>query len=429
MGKEIDEILKKYSKENDQIRKLVEERERLLNTPFPETSKEQLDKLSEKVDERNQKLKDIINAINKDLGTKINISDMDGGFKQLENRLESLKKKLKNTSNVIEELNDTIISCQEENLTLKEIIADSNKSEEEKKEAKELLNKNKEIIAKTNIELRKQNNLYNKQKKEIDDLNASTSALRDAHIDYLTDANKEQEELNKRIVEGTTFMDDFGEKMAQRTKALRRGFSEIQKGTKQIVDSAKKIFDPWAKANHEAMAYAKTMGMSQKTADGLLKNTVEWTSKNNIGLLFNKTTDELIKMQNKYSEVLGRNVQLTDEQKKDMLAMEAIIGEDSMMDIANNLENFGMGLSDSAAFVKKTFDTATKSGIAASKLTKTIRENIKMAQDYTFKNGLDGLASMAKKAVELKTDMSLVNGFIEKTSTVEGAISTGAPVS
>ena len=34
-----------------------------------------------------------------------------------------------------------------------------------------------------------------------------------------------------------------------------------------------------------------------------------------------------------------------------------------------------------------------------------------MAQNYTFKNGLDGLTSMAKKAMQLKTDVSLVNGF------------------
>jgi hypothetical protein len=174
------------------------------------------------------------------------------------------------------------------------------------------------------------------------------------------------------------------------------------------------------------MNYARSMSMSAKTANAFLSKTVSWAAKNNIGVLFNKTNEELIKMQGKYSEVLGRNVQLTGEQKKNMLAIETFLGEDGMIDIANNLENFGLGMSDSAEFIHKQMSEAAKSGIAASKLTKTIRENIKMAQDYTFKNGLDGLASMAKKAIQLKTDMSLVNGFLEKTSTVEGAITTGA---
>lgn len=245
-------------------------------------------------------------------------------------------------------------------------------------------------------------------------------------IDLTRKLIEEQKELNRRQEEGITVLDDWSEVAERNTKAFRKGAGEVSKGAKQIFDSIAKTLEPWRKANHEAMAYAKTMGMSQKTADAYLQKTVSWAAKNNIGILFNKTTDELIKMQGKYSDVLGRNVQLTSEQKKDMLAMETFLGEDGMMDIANNLENFGLGMSDSADFIKETMDEATKSGIAASKLTKTIRENIKMAQNYTFKDGLKSLESMAKKAIQLKADMSLINSFAEKTSTVEGAIQTGA---
>lgn len=260
---------------------------------------------------------------------------------------------------------------------------------------------------------------YIKAKEALDDLT-------DSSIKYHRENNRYFEILNKRIVDGITNFDDLNELFEQHTRAVRRGATEISKGGSQIFSSINKILDPWKKANAEAMAYAKTMGISQATADKYLNKTVSWASENNIGLLFNKSTDELIKMQGKYSDVLGRNVQLTSAQKKDMLAIEAFLGEDGMMDIANNLENLGYGMSDSAEFIKETMDEATKTGIAASKLTKTIRENIKMAQNYTFKNGLDGLSNMAKKAIELKTDMSFVNSFIDKVSTVEGAISTGA---
>lgn len=260
---------------------------------------------------------------------------------------------------------------------------------------------------------------YIKAKEALDDLT-------DSSIKYHRENNRYFEILNKRIVDGITNFDDLNELFEQHTRAVRRGATEISKGGSQIFSSINKILDPWKKANAEAMAYAKTMGISQATADKYLNKTVSWASENNIGLLFNKSTDELIKMQGKYSDVLGRNVQLTSAQKKDMLAIEAFLGEDGVMDIANNLENLGYGMSDSAEFIKETMDEATKTGIAASKLTKTIRENIKMAQNYTFKNGLDGLSNMAKKAIELKADMSFVNSFIDKVSTVEGAISTGA---
>ena len=266
----------------------------------------------------------------------------------------------------------------------------------------------------------------NGRKQEAKKLKNELEDLKDSASNYYNLANKEQKLLNKRIVEGTHKLDDWNEKWKQKTHALRKGFSEINTGAKQMYNSVTKTLNPWMKANDEAMKYARNMGMSQKTADAYLKRTVDWAAKNNIGILFNKSTDELIKLQNKYSDVLGRNVQLTSSQKKDMLAMEKFLGEEGMMDIANNLENFGMGMSDSAEFVKKTFDTATKAGISASKLTHTIRQNIKMAQDYSFQKGLDGLTNMAKKAIALKADMSFVNGFIDKVSTVEGAITTGA---
>ena len=355
MEDNIDRLISLIENQNKNLENLIEENNKLRNSPFDMTSIERLNELSEKVVKK--------------------LKIFDDSFESASNHFDGL-------------FNDK-----------KNLIEDIAKATEELK-------------GKTGDD-------YTKSKECLDKLIESAG-------DYYSLSNREQNELNKRQVEGINILDDWGEKWEQKTKAIRRGSSEISKGAKQIYQSVTKTLEPWSKANHAAMQYAKTMGMSQKTTDAYLKTTVSWASKNNIGLLFNKTSEELIKMQGKYSEVLGRNVQLTSEQKKDMLAMEAIIGEDNMMDIANNLENFGMGMSDSAAFVKKTFDTATKSGIAASKLTKTIQENIKRAQNYTFKNGLDGLTSMAKKAIQLKTDMSLVDGFIDKTSTVEGAISTGA---
>ena len=415
MADNIDKLISLIKNQNSSLEKLIEENDRLNRSPFDMTSIERLNKLSKEVEESGKIFEKSLNNANSHFDNLF--KDKKNLLKDLEKATELMYQKTENFKKEIEKVTKQIAEVNKEISDLnKKYSGDLSKMTKTDKKRYETLNKS----------LEKHKNNQEKITESYEDAKESLDDLRKSASKYYSDANEEQSLLNKRIVEGTTKLDDLNESFEQRTKALRRGFGEIKSGFNKAFDSAKKVLEPWAKANHEAMAYAKNVGMSQKTADAFLKNTVEWAAKNEIGLLFNKTTDELIKMQSKYSEVLGRNVQLTDEQKKDMLAMESIIGEDSMMDIANNLENFGMGMSDSAAFVKKTFDTATKSGIAASKLTKTIRENIKMAQNYTFKGGLDGLTSMAKKAIELKTDMSLVNGFIEKTSTVEGAISTGA---
>lgn len=375
----IDNIINEIDEQKHifRLKKVIDDNNHLIETIINETSKEHIEKLNEITSQKKEQLEKVINAINKDFNKKISLENIVDDLENFRKSVNDIEKKIKKL---------------------------------EKK-------KNR-----TNDEDNKLDSLKNKLKDEKKGL----ILLENSMLSYYNAANSEQKELNKRQLEGITILDDYSEKWEQKTRALRKGTKEVADGAKSIYTAIKETLKPWAQSNDEAMKYARSMGMSQKTADLYLSKTVSWAADNNIGLLFNKTTDELIKMQGKYSEVLGRNIQLTDEQKKDMLAMENFLGEDGMMDIANNLENLGMGMSDSAEFVKKQLDSATKSGIVASKLTKTIRENIKMAQNYTFKNGLDGLASMAKKAIELKTDMSLVEGFANNVSTLEGSITTGA---
>ena len=361
---EIDKLIIKIDEKSDALEESIKNFNEVSNSIFTETSKERLNKLNEHTKKYKDNLDEVIDTL-KNHSRSGFLRDLD--INNINDKLDALRGKI--------------------------------------------------------TELKKD---WGTNKDEINELTKEYNLLHQASTQYYRAATEEQKELNKRQLEGVTFLDDWGEKWEQKTKALTKGVKEVGEGVKQIGTSVGKTLEPWRKANKETMAYAKSVGMSQQSADAFLSNTVSWAAKNNIGLLFNKSTDELIKLQSKYSEVLGRNVQLTSEQKKDMLAMEAFLGEEGTIDIANNLENFGLGMSDAAEFIKETIDDATKYGISASKLTKMVKDNIKMAQNYTFKDGIKGLESMAKKAASLKTDMTLVSGLAEKVSTVEGAITTGA---
>ena len=395
MASEIDKIIR----QTNELQKLLDDLNSTTNE-YADSIEGNISKLTDTTEKYSDELKKVIKAVNTDLNTKIDINNLGKGLSSLQENLEKTKNTYKK---VIESISQ-----------LKKEIKNAN-SEEEKAKLEDKLKKR--------IELQKNLNA------KITEQGKAISLLTEKGGDYLKSLkslNEEQEKLNKKQKEGYNALDRFSENATKKSKLLVKGIEEITNGTKSIFNSVKNTLEPWSKANDAAMKYARSVGMSERTADAYLKNTVKWAAKNDIGVLFNKTTNELIEMQGKYSDVLGRNVQLTGKQKKDMLAMDKFLGEDGMMSMANNLENFGLGMSDSAEFVHKTMNEATKYGISASKLTKTINDNIKMAQNYTFKNGLEGLSSMAKKAIELKTDMSLVNGFLEKVSTVEGAISTGA---
>jgi hypothetical protein len=415
MANDMKQLISLIENQNKNLERLIKENERLRSTPFDMTNIERIKMLSEEVAELAKRFDDSFKEAHKHFSNlfkdKKNLyKDTTQAMVEFEKETDQYNTTIKNLKSQLTALTkrkDSLINQYGHDLT--------KWGAAEKKIYDDLI----DDIGKLNDEISTTNKLHNERKKVLDD-------LREKSLEYYRTANKEQEELNKRFVEGTHAMDDFAEKGEQWTRAFRKGYKETSQGLKDIYTGLTDMAKPWLDAQQASMEYARAVGMSHKTQKALLTSTASWAVKNNIGILFNKTSAELIQMQNKYSEIVGRNVQLTSEQKKDMLAMEKFLGEDGMMDIANNLENFGLGMSDSADFIHKTMNEATKSGIAASKLTKTIRENIKMAQNYTFKNGLEGLTNMAKKAIELKTDMSLVNGFLEKTSTVEGAITTGA---
>ena len=70
----------------------------------------------------------------------------------------------------------------------------------------------------------------------------------------------------------------------------------------------------------------------------------------------------------------------------------------------------------------KMFAEASKEGLNFTKYSENVAKNIKIAQNYTFKNGLRGLENMAKKATAMKMDMQAVAQLADKVSTVEGSI-------
>lgn len=415
MADDMRRLISLIENQNKNLDRLIKENERLRSTPFDMTSIERIKMMSAEVAELGKEFDNSFQEAHK------HFSNL---FKDKKNLYEDTKKAMLELKKEANDHADAIVEYQKKLAKvykdLDEHIKNCGKDMSKWGAAEKKIYDDLISEAETYEGLIKDTNkLHNERKEAIEE-------LRSISMEYYRSANREQEALNKRFVEGTHAMDDFAEKGEQWTRAFRKGYKETSQGLNDIYTGLTSMAKPWMEAQQASLEYARSMSMSHKTQKALLSNTISWAVKNNIGILFNKTTAELIQMQNKYSEVVGRNIQLTSEQKRDMLAMEKFLGEDGMMDIANNLENFGLGMSDSADFIHKTMSEATKSGIAASKLTKTIRENIKMAQNYTFKNGLEGLTNMAKKAIELKTDMSLVNGFLEKTSTVEGAITTGA---
>lgn len=278
---------------------------------------------------------------------------------------------------------------------------------------KQLADKQREIkeeLAKgPNVDQNSLQTLFNQMKLLTDKSNAVSKGIRDIH-------NGADNLKNVTGLRG----------FARDAENTVRPLNDIVKGLKDMYGVLSDFNEPWAQASKAASQYAKSVGLAKKGMDALRKSTIDNMVKSHIGINYNVSTDELLKLQENYTKAVGRNVRLSNADQENMAAMRAIIGEGKTTEFATQFENFGLSMSSTAEHMGKMFADASKAGISFEKYSDNVKQNISIAQNYTFKDGLKGLESMAKKATAIKMDMQMVANLAQKVSTVEGAIDVGA---
>ena len=159
----------------------------------------------------------------------------------------------------------------------------------------------------------------------------------------------------------------------------------------------------------------------QKFADHM-GNAAERTTMWGVGV------KDLAIMQKQYSEEIGRSVRLTEEGHASMalLAEGTGLGNDFAVSMAASMDEFGMSVNATKNLVQETTDIAGKMGVNSAAAVKTLQQNLKLAQRFSFKNGVKGLTTMANKAAALKLDMDGIAGLAEKVFRPEGAVEMAA---
>lgn len=261
--------------------------------------------------------------------------------------------------------------------------------------------------------------------KELRDAIAEQKKLEEQKNTELTKANEltEEELSNKKDI----LKRDLAILDVVRTKnRLRReGLDNIRQGFEKVFRVAKQFYDVWGKIDQSAANFAKSVGISAVGMNRLRASDINAVVRGGFGIKYNVGADELLDLQKNYASLTGRNIRVSAEDLENMAAMNPIMGENGGR-LAASLENFGMNYSDAAEMAGRMFKEASEYGIDFENYSKSVVDNIKLAQNYTFRNGINGLESMAKKAAALKIDMQQIANFAEKVSTVEGAINTSA---
>ena len=187
---------------------------------------------------------------------------------------------------------------------------------------------------------------------------------------------------------------------------------------------------PFSKIQSAAFQLAKSVGM---TAKGIMNTSTRIISINRdlqISKNYGISSDELIGLQGDIMSKVARNVTIDatglDSTMDNIAAATKIFEKDTVTDLIAGYDKIGKSMKSAAKVTGKLMDEAGEYGINLQKYTENFTSNLQLAQTYNFRNGVNGLREMARKATEVRQDMKQVATFADKVGTVTGAVETAA---
>lgn len=255
--------------------------------------------------------------------------------------------------------------------------------------------------------------------------------LKDEEIERLEELISLSKEYNEtyrdrlrltKELEGKNTFNSFTKDVGNAVSAT----GNLMNSLKGVKDFLLGLTNPYNKINAAASQYAKSVGLTGVGMENFEKQLLGFAEGSKIIETWNMSPEEAAKMNMSYAQKTGKVMRMSNEDFDNAGAARLLAGEEKFVDLAAKLENFGLSATDTAQKLGKMHAEAAKNGLSFEAYSSNIANNIKMAQNYTFKNGIKGLESMAKKATAMKLDMQQMASFADKVSTVEGAIETSA---
>lgn len=193
-------------------------------------------------------------------------------------------------------------------------------------------------------------------------------------------------------------------------------------------DFANEYSKSWDKLDQAAFSYGKKLGMVDTQVKALRDSLIDLNDTGaQFGIKYGKTLDEIVKLQSDFASEVSRNIKLTNNQLKDIAALSAVVGDDMAVKFSAQLENFGLSTTQAGEMMTQMFNKSVKQGLSLEAYSKNVSDNLQIAQQFTFKRGVEGLAAMAEHATKMKLDMQQTINLANKLA--EGGIESAVNMS
>lgn len=194
---------------------------------------------------------------------------------------------------------------------------------------------------------------------------------------------------------------------ARTAKEMLSFTNEIEKGAKLLEASAKQISSGFGLSGVNAQMYQRFMGNA-------LQNLGVYGSDGKF-IRFNKTSEDIAKIQEGFGAETGRNVILSEGDLNKQFALGKLLGDDSIAaQLTAGMNYFNQSVESSSDMIYDMYQNANKLGLSSRKYSQDLLKNLKLAEKYTFAGGVRGMMNMALWAQNARFNVDSLEGMINK---------------
>ena len=252
-------------------------------------------------------------------------------------------------------------------------------------------------------------------------LSKSIFGFMNANRDYYMQLNEQSADINKRTIDvQKAYTDKVIDANAQ---VASKSLDAVKSMSLEAIGTQEELTKMWAALAQEVEKtyYAQQQQASNASVSlGFIGSQKDVYEQNIFNLAietagsFGKTIEDIAKLQQSFAETTGRNKILSNEDITSSFALGTLWGDDTMSALNNGMEIFNHSIKSSNELFGETNKSLLRMGLNGKKFGKDLVGNLRLAEKFDFKRGIEGLISMSKWAQNVRFNMANMDGVLSK---------------
>lgn len=243
----------------------------------------------------------------------------------------------------------------------------------------------------------------------------------------MADINDEAEGISVRcrdIVDNSQEIINATEDWKSSIREVANAYQTVRGSVGNVYTKLRDYTKFWREQDEWLTKMVATFGLTADKFEDYRK--ASYKAGKELALQYGKTQEDMVKLQQGYAEAVGRNIALTKANYEAQFQLSRLMGDEDALGFTSGAEQFGVSINDARDRLYDTYQINQKMGVSWAKTTKTLINNLKVAQKYNFQGGLDNMMKMTVWSNAVKLNMETVGNIADKLSSPEGAIETAA---